>query len=132
MSEERKRLLDDQRTKQAALDAQLAEQKALLAKFGDKNLSAEDKKQTMTQLKQLGDQIKVRMQTFGTSPTTIRAKVWWGTAAEPSSWTVTATSSYAGLQRTGAVGLTTYLSGTTTNAPLNVSMLSIVAKPVTP
>ena len=59
MSEERKRLLDDQRTKQAALDAQLAEQKALLAKFGDKNLSAEDKKQTMTQLKQLGDQIKV-------------------------------------------------------------------------
>ncbi|GAC98544.1 hypothetical protein PHSY_006138 [Pseudozyma hubeiensis SY62] len=58
MSEERKKLLEDQRTKQAALDSQLAEQKALLAKFGDKSLTAEDKKQTMTQLKQLGDQIK--------------------------------------------------------------------------
>jgi len=58
MSEERKKLLEDQRTKQAALDAQLAEQKTLLAKFGDKNLSAEDKKQTMTQLKKLGDEIK--------------------------------------------------------------------------
>lgn len=58
MSEERKKLLEDQRTKQAALDAQLAEQKSLLAKFGDKDLSAEDKKQTMTQLKKLGDEIK--------------------------------------------------------------------------
>ncbi|KAJ1019936.1 hypothetical protein NDA16_004217 [Ustilago loliicola] len=58
MSEERKKLLEDQRTKQAALDAQLAEQKTLLAKFGDKDLSAEDKKQTMTQLKKLGDEIK--------------------------------------------------------------------------
>lgn len=58
MSEERKKLLEDQRTKQAALDAQLAEQKTLLAKFGDKDLSAEDKKQTMAQLKKLGDEIK--------------------------------------------------------------------------
>lgn len=58
MSEERKKLLEDQRTKQAALDAQLAEQKTLLAKFGDKYLSAEDKKQTMAQLKKLGDEIK--------------------------------------------------------------------------
>lgn len=58
MSEERKKLLDDQRTKQAALDAQLAEQKSLIAKFGDKDLTPEDKKQTMTQLKKLGDEIK--------------------------------------------------------------------------
>ncbi|CDW96682.1 hypothetical protein [Sporisorium scitamineum] len=58
MSEERKKLLDDQRTKQATLDAQLAEQKSLLAKFGDKDLTAEDKKQTMAQLRKLGDEIK--------------------------------------------------------------------------
>ncbi len=58
MSEERKKLLEDQRTKQAQLDAKLAEQKGLLAKFGDKDLSAEDKKATMTQLKKLGDEIK--------------------------------------------------------------------------
>lgn len=58
MSEERKKLFEDQRAKQAALDAQLAEQKTLLAKFGNKDLSAEEKKLTMTQLKALGDEIK--------------------------------------------------------------------------
>ncbi|MET0694428.1 MAG: PKD domain-containing protein, partial [Propionibacteriaceae bacterium] len=79
-----------------------------------------------------GDQVRVRMQTFGTNSTTIRAKVWWGSADEPSSWTVSATNSYAGLQRTGAIGLTTYLSSSTTNAPLNVSVQSIASKPVTP
>ncbi|SJX66244.1 uncharacterized protein SRS1_10922 [Sporisorium reilianum f. sp. reilianum] len=58
MSEERKKLFDDQRAKQAALDAQLAEQKSLLARFGDKDLTPEDKKATMAQLKKLGDEIK--------------------------------------------------------------------------
>jgi RNA-binding protein 26 len=58
MSEERKKLFEDQRTKQAALDAQLAEQKSLLANFGNKDLSADDKKATMAKLKKLGEEIK--------------------------------------------------------------------------
>ena len=36
-----------------------------------------------------GTQIHVRMQTFGTNSTTIRAKVWLGAANEPAAWTVT-------------------------------------------
>ncbi|MET0694427.1 MAG: LamG-like jellyroll fold domain-containing protein [Propionibacteriaceae bacterium] len=79
-----------------------------------------------------GDQVHVRLQVFGTNPTTVRAKVWVGSAAEPSAWTATGSSSYAGLQRTGAVGFITYLSSSATNAPVNVSILKLEAKPVIP
>ncbi|EPQ30648.1 uncharacterized protein PFL1_01549 [Pseudozyma flocculosa PF-1] len=57
-SEERKKLFEDQKQKQATLDAQLAEQKALLGKLSDKTASAEERKATMTSLKKLGDDIK--------------------------------------------------------------------------
>lgn len=61
-SEEKKKLLEDQKTKQTQLDAQLAEQKALMGKFSDKTLSAEDKRETMSRLKKLGDEIKASTQ----------------------------------------------------------------------
>ncbi|SNX82151.1 uncharacterized protein MEPE_00857 [Melanopsichium pennsylvanicum] len=67
MSDERKKLLEDQRNKQAALDAQIAEQKSLLAKFGDKDLSAEDKKAVFSQLKKLGDEIKASTESAKTA-----------------------------------------------------------------
>ena len=76
-----------------------------------------------------GEQIHVRLQVFGTSPTTVRAKVWLDSASEPSTWTVSNTSSYAALQSPGATGLTAYLSGSATNAPQNVSVLDFVARP---
>jgi PKD repeat protein len=78
-----------------------------------------------------GEVIHVRMQTFGSQSTTIRAKVWLGSASEPSSWTVSATDGYAGLQAPGSVGLTAYLSSSSTNAPINVNVLDLVARPVT-
>ena len=65
-----------------------------------------------------GDVIHVRMQTYGTGTTTVRTKVWLGSAGEPSAWTVSATDSYAALQSPGSVGLTAYVSGTTTNFPV--------------
>ena len=67
-----------------------------------------------------GDVMNVRMQVTGSSPTQIRAKVWKG-SDEPSAWEVTGTDSTSGLQDAGAVGLYSYLSGSTTNGPVVIS-----------
>lgn len=64
-----------------------------------------------------GDPLRVRAQATGTSPTTVRAKVWPTGTAEPADWQVTSTDATAALQASGAVGLSTYLSGSSTNAP---------------
>jgi len=79
-----------------------------------------------------GTLINVRFQVSGTSPTTLKVKVWPSTSAQPSAWTLTATDSSAGLQAAGAVGLTTYLSGSTTNAPTAVEFNSFSAGPLQP
>lgn len=49
--------------------------------------------------------VTVRVQAIGTSPTTLRAKVWSGAGSEPDQWTVTASDDTDGLQRPGSVGL---------------------------
>ncbi|MGN6445468.1 PKD domain-containing protein [Amnibacterium sp.] len=59
--------------------------------------------------------LKLRMQTSGTNPTTVQARVWKASGTEPASWQVSATDSTAALQSPGSVGLRTYLSSTTTN-----------------
>ncbi|MDM7855569.1 PKD domain-containing protein [Cellulomonas alba] len=64
------------------------------------------------------DQITVRLQVFGTSPTTVRAKAWRTGSTEPTSWQVSTTSSTSGLQAKGTVGVSAYLSGNVTNAPI--------------
>lgn len=64
-----------------------------------------------------GDRLNTRLQVIGTSPTTVRARVWLSTAPEPSTWQVTATDSTAALQSAGAVGLFTYIAGASTNTP---------------
>jgi hypothetical protein len=69
-----------------------------------------------------GEQLRVRTQVTGTSPTTLRAKVWRLGETEPSAWMVSATDSTAGLQVGGSVGVTTYLSTSATNAPVTVSI----------
>ena len=79
-----------------------------------------------------GTQIKVRFQVSGTSPTTLKVKVWAAASPEPATWTLSATDSSAGLQAAGAVGLTTYLSGSTTNAPTTVKFSSFSAGPLQP
>jgi hypothetical protein len=77
-----------------------------------------------------GSRLNVRLQTTGTTPTTLRLKVWPATAAEPTAWQTTATDSWAALQSPGAVGLTASLSGSATNAPVVVRMSDVGARPV--
>ncbi|GIH69073.1 LamG-like jellyroll fold domain-containing protein [Sphaerimonospora thailandensis] len=65
-----------------------------------------------------GTVLKVRLQVLGTSPTTVQAKVWPATSAEPVDWQVTTTDSTAGLQAPGSVGFGVFLSGSAANAPV--------------
>ncbi|MFD5277952.1 PKD domain-containing protein [Pseudarthrobacter sp. NPDC058362] len=68
----------------------------------------------------VGDRLGIRLQVTGTSPTTVRARVWELGTAEPAMWQRTVTDSTAVLQVPGSVGIMTYLSGSATNAPLTV------------
>jgi hypothetical protein len=54
-----------------------------------------------------GTTYAVRVQTAGASPTTIRAKVWNATAAEPVAWAVEKTDSTLGPQTAGSIGIRT-------------------------
>ena len=65
-----------------------------------------------------GGFIRLRAQVEGASPTTIRIRAWADGAAEPATWQYTATNSAASLQVAGAVGVRSYLSSSTTNAPV--------------
>lgn len=70
---------------------------------------------------QVGDLLNIRVQVTGTSPTTVKAKVWKAGTPEPATWTKTGTDSTAGLQVAGSVGLFSYLSGSATVAPVVAS-----------
>jgi len=65
--------------------------------------------------------VRVRAQLSGTNPTTIRIRAWAQTGTEPTTWQYTATNSAAALQAPGGVGVQTYLSSATTNAPILVT-----------
>ncbi len=67
-----------------------------------------------------GDKINFRMQTLGTSPTTVRARVWKG-GTEPTTWTASATDSTSALQAAGSIALSSYLSGSATTVPTAVT-----------
>jgi large repetitive protein len=76
-----------------------------------------------------GDKLRVRLQVFGTSPTTVRARVWKVGSTEPTTWQVNVTSSTAAAQAPGSVGLHTYLSASSTNAPNFVTFDNLVVEP---
>jgi hypothetical protein len=63
-----------------------------------------------------GDTLNVRVQTTGTAPTTVRAKVWKAGTPEPTTWLRSATDTTAGLQTAGRVGVGAYLSSTATSS----------------
>lgn len=79
-----------------------------------------------------GDKLNVRFQVTGTSPTTLRAKVWPAAAAEPSTWLRSANDTTTGLQVAGNVGFMTYLSSSGTNAPVTTSFDNLYVRPTTP
>ena len=63
-----------------------------------------------------GTGLAVRVQVGGTSPTTLKAKVWKAGTPEPTVWTRTTTDAQESLQYAGAVGLSSYLSGSAPTA----------------
>jgi PKD repeat protein len=77
----------------------------------------------------VGTVLDIRLQVTGTSPTTVRARVWASSGAEPSTWQVSGTDSTAALQAAGAVGVSAYLSSNATNAPVTIRYNSFTAKP---
>ena len=76
-----------------------------------------------------GNSLQFRVQVVGTSPTTIRAKVWKVGTTEPSTWQVSTTDSTAGLQTAGSIGLYSYLSRTATPTPSVISYDNLWAGP---
>lgn len=76
-----------------------------------------------------GMQLNVRLQVTGTGPTTLRLKVWPATATEPTGWQRSATDATASLQSAGAVGISSYLSSSATNAPVVLRMSGLTARP---
>jgi PKD repeat protein len=74
-----------------------------------------------------GSTVRLRMEVTGSNPTTVRAKVWDDTAAEPADWLVTASDVTAGLQGPGSLGLTTYYSSSATNSPLVLAVDELAA-----
>src|SRR5205823_4284241 len=62
--------------------------------------------------------IWLRGQVVEANPTTIRMKAWADGQPEPTAWHYTATDSAAALQSAGTVGLRTFVSSLTSNAPV--------------
>jgi PKD repeat protein len=77
-----------------------------------------------------GEKLSMRVRVTGTSPSTIQAKVWKTSSAEPAAWQLTATDSTASIQAAGGVGLKSYLSSSVSNVPIVVSFDDLLA--VTP
>jgi hypothetical protein len=75
--------------------------------------------------------IRVRVQSSGANPTTIRMRAWADGTTEPTTWQYTATNSAAALQVAGALGLRAYLGSATTNAPILVTFDDLLATNVT-
>ncbi|MFT3860689.1 PKD domain-containing protein [Micropruina sp.] len=75
----------------------------------------------------VGSTLQIAAQVTGSSPTTIKAKVWKTTQTEPS-WQVSTTDSTSDLQGPAGVSLVTYLSSSSTNFPIVASWDDLIAK----
>lgn len=62
--------------------------------------------------------LNLRVVFTGTEPTTIWARAWTSGMAEPSGWQLERTDAEPALQAAGGVALRSYISGSTTNAPV--------------
>ncbi|THG30798.1 LamG-like jellyroll fold domain-containing protein [Naasia lichenicola] len=78
----------------------------------------------------VGDRLQVRVQATGTSPTTLRAKVWKVGSTEPAAWQLTTTDATAALQGTGYLGLGSYVGSAVTTLPVTVSFDDYLATTV--
>lgn len=79
-----------------------------------------------------GERLAVRMQVVGSSPTTIRAKVWTAGTAEPAAWQLTTTNMVPELQDAGAVGYSVSNAGSVTTGANVVRLDDFWAGPPSP
>jgi hypothetical protein len=77
-----------------------------------------------------GDAVKVRVQAVGSGTTALAVRVWKAGTPEPTTWQRTATDTTAGLQASGGVALSPYLSSGATNAPITLSVDDLVVSAV--
>ncbi|GAA1856074.1 PKD domain-containing protein [Microbacterium koreense] len=63
-----------------------------------------------------GDEFTLKAEVAGTSPTTLRAKIWSSTSAEPSGWQASTTDGTAAMQRSGYVTVRNVLSSSSASA----------------
>ena len=76
-----------------------------------------------------GQVLHVRLRVVGTGTTSLAVKVWPAGAAEPTSWQLSATDSTTALQSAGSLGIESYLSGSSTNAPVTALYDALDARP---
>ncbi|GEL94979.1 right-handed parallel beta-helix repeat-containing protein [Cellulomonas composti] len=76
--------------------------------------------------------LQVRVQVTGTSPTTIRAKVWRSGTTEPTDWLSSTTSSTTNLQSAGAVGVTASVAREATTAPVTIRYDDVTVRTLQP
>ncbi len=77
------------------------------------------------------EQVRVRFQAQGVSPTTARVKVWRATGVEPQAWLLSSTASTPSvLQQPGDVGVLLYLSGSWTGTLPTLTVDNLVADPI--
>ena len=73
------------------------------------------------------DTLRIRVQASGTGTTTLTAKVWKANATEPAAWQLTKPDATPQLQGAGGIGICSYLSGSSTNAPVTAAVDSLSA-----
>ena len=76
-----------------------------------------------------GATLRTRLQVVGVNSTALRLKVWLSTAGEPTGWQLSASDATAALQAAGSIGVTGYLSSTSTIAPLTMRFSALTAAP---
>lgn len=76
-----------------------------------------------------GTPIHVRFSATGSGTTSLQGRVWFGSDPEPGTWQIQATDSTAALQSAGGVGVHHYLSGSSTNAPVVMSVDDLTVTP---
>ena len=74
-----------------------------------------------------GQALTVRMQTTGSSPTTLKVKAWPTGTPEPSDWTVERTDTTPALATIDGIGIRGYLSSNATNTPITTRLDNLTA-----
>ncbi|WP_447647352.1 PKD domain-containing protein [Microbacterium forte] len=72
-----------------------------------------------------GEKYVLSMEVTGTNPTTIKAKVWKQSEAEPAAWQREGTNALAALQVPGAVSVFTYLPSTPTGGGVSFDAITV-------